>query len=101
MDALISNVIVVKKLKTNKDQFLIVPFGTMREKISCFVMIVFLMKNIKMNLVHSPLGGCELRLFVALSTQLYGWVVPSSEILSKLPQSLKPGGSGWAHKPQA
>jgi len=59
------------------------------------------MLGIISSIVQSPLGGFELRLFVALSTQLYGWVVPSSEILSKLPQSLKPGGSGWAHKPQA
>jgi len=49
-----------------------------------------------MNLVQSPLGGFELRLFVAFSTQFWGNFLNFPKASSR-----KPGGSGWAHKPQA
>ena len=51
------------------------------------------MLGIISSIVQSPLGGFELRLFIAFLMQFWGNF--------KFPQGLKPGGSGWAHKPQA
>ena len=78
------------------------------------------------SIVQSPLGGFELRLFVAFSTQFKiganlcgGWLNVSFNVKQPIKglgypswsfiflnnkqqaTSLKPGGSGWAHRPQA